>query len=301
MASITLIFVSLLIIAVPLWLMMEYLIPQAAALLENRDLIINRFEQLKNWMADKPLLNRIDMSSDALFQWVQRAGSYVPVILGSVASMLANIVVAFFVLYFMQINSKRMEKSIGSLFPDARTCTIHSGVEGVAPAMWSVPRPRELEGKTVVLSVGVFYERKGFPLLVEAFARVAPKYPNAVLRIAGDGETRVGVEEAIVRYGLQNRVELLGFQPYERVLQEMVWADVFALIGWDEPFATVFMEAMSAKCPIICANDGGVNDLLRDGIHGRALPPRDKDEAAAALDQLLGNVAERERMGRAAS
>ncbi len=117
LASITLIFVSLLIIAVPLWLMMEYLIPQAAALLENRDLIINRFEQLKIWMADKPLLNRIDMSSNALFQWVQRAGSYVPVILGSVASMFANIVVAFFVLYFMQINSKRMEKSIQLSIP----------------------------------------------------------------------------------------------------------------------------------------------------------------------------------------
>jgi glycosyltransferase involved in cell wall biosynthesis len=196
--------------------------------------------------------------------------------------------------------AKRMEESLRRIFPAIRTRTIHSGVEGVSDFMGQMPEAPELHGKTVIFSAGIFYERKGFPLLVEAFALVAARHPNAVLRIAGDGATRPAVEAIITQHGLQERVQLLGLQPYKRVLQEMARADIFALIGWDEPFATVFMEAMSARCPIVCANDGGVNDLLRDGVHGRALPPRDVDAAARALDELLGDTQTRERMGNAA-
>jgi glycosyltransferase involved in cell wall biosynthesis len=196
--------------------------------------------------------------------------------------------------------AKRMEALFRRLFPGVPTTTIHSGVQPVPPRLWDVPRPAELEGKLVAFSAGIFYSRKGIPLLVEAFARAAGRHPNAVLRIAGDGDERPKVEEAIRRLGLEGRVQLLGRQPNERVLQEMVWSDVFLLIGWDEPFATVYMEAMAAGKPVVCANDGGVNDLLRDGVHGRSVPPRDAAAAGDALDALLSDPAARERMGRAA-
>ena len=83
-------------------------------------------------------------------------------------------------------------------------------------------------------------------------------------------------------------------------MQEMVWCDAFALIGWDEPFATVFIEAMSAGKPIVCANDGGITDAVRDGVHGRTVPPHDLPAATAALDALLLDETQRIRMGAAA-
>jgi glycosyltransferase involved in cell wall biosynthesis len=94
---------------------------------------------------------------------------------------------------------------------------------------------------------------------------------------------------------------MLGNVPHELILQEMVWSDLFMLIGWDEPFATVFLEAMSAAKPIICCNDGGICDVMEDGVQGLAVPPKDVPAAAAALERLLGDDSARLGMGRAAA
>ena len=75
------------------------------------------------------------------------------------------------------------------------------------------------------------------------------------------------------------------------------WADCFALFGWDEPFATVYLEAMAAKTPILCCSDGGICDVVKHGIHGLIVPPRDMPAAAAALDQALNAPADLRLMG----
>ncbi len=195
--------------------------------------------------------------------------------------------------------ASRMERKMRELFPRARVCTVPNGTDEIPREMRERPRPEELKGKLVVFSCGAFTERKGFPLLVDAFAGVAARFPDAILRIAGDGAQRREVERSILRHGLADRVQLLGFVPRDRALQEMCWCDVFALIGWDEPFATVFSEALSAGKPVLCCDDGGITDVLRNGVHGITVPPRNLDAAAGALARLLAAPDLRESMGRA--
>lgn len=196
--------------------------------------------------------------------------------------------------------SSRMEQETRALFPQARTRTIQNGTDPIPQTLIDTPRPMPLRDKLILFSCGAFYERKGFPLLIEAFAKIAPRFPNAHLRIAGDGAERSKVEESVRRLGLIDRVQLLGFQPHEAVLQEMCWCDAFVLLGWDEPFATVFSEAMSAGKPVICCNDGGINDVLRNEIHGLTVPPKDLDAAVKALERILTETQDRRRMGAAA-
>jgi glycosyltransferase involved in cell wall biosynthesis len=197
--------------------------------------------------------------------------------------------------------SRRMENDMRRLFPNAPTHTVHNGVEPLPGNLRRNPRPAELSGRKVIFSAGMFYQRKGFPLLIDAFSRIAVRHPAAILRIAGDGPDRALVEEAVRKADLGDRVQLLGKLSHDAVLQEMVWSDLFALIGWDEPFATVFIEAMSAGKPLLCANDGGINDVVIDGVHGRTVPPKDAQAAAAALDRLLSDDAGRPVMGAAAA
>jgi glycosyltransferase involved in cell wall biosynthesis len=194
--------------------------------------------------------------------------------------------------------ARRMETELRALFPHARTCTIANGTDPIPQQLQDRPRPASLEGKLVLFSCGAFYERKGFPLLIEAFALISAKHPTALLRIAGDGAQRLQIEEAIRQFSLQDRVQLLGFQAHKTVLQEMCWCDAFVLLGWDEPFATVFVEAMSAGKPFICCNDGGINDLARDEVHGVTVRPKDTPAAAHALDRILTDSALRQRLGR---
>lgn len=196
--------------------------------------------------------------------------------------------------------ASRMERAVRRLFPDARTVTVPNGTDPLPEDLWATDRPAEIVGRKVVFGLGAFYQRKGFPLLVRAFGRIADRHPDAVLRIAGDGIERPLVEAAVRESGLAERVQLLGALPHRRAMQEMVWSDLFALVGWDEPFATVFLEAASAGKPMVWAADGGINDVLRDGEHGIAVPPRDPNTAALAIDRLLSSPADRARMGAAA-
>jgi len=194
-----------------------------------------------------------------------------------------------------------MARDIARLFPRAHALTVHNGADPVPPALHATPRPPELDGRLVVYAASNFYPRKAFPLLVEAFARIADRHPQAVLRIAGDGPEAAAVDRAIAAAALGDRIRRLGLQPHARVQQELVWADLFANIGWDEPFATVVTEALAAGTPVVWAADAGNNDVLVDGVHGRVVEPRDVASAAAALDGLLGQADQRADMGRAAA
>jgi glycosyltransferase involved in cell wall biosynthesis len=196
--------------------------------------------------------------------------------------------------------SHRMEADMRRIFPRVPACTIHNGIDPIPSRLFTIPRPRELAGRKIIFSAGMFYERKGLRLLIEAFGTIAARHPNALLRIAGDGAERGKIEATIRAGGLGERVQLLGKVPREVVLQEMVWSDGFALVGWDEPFATVFIEAMGAGKPILCASDGGITDVVRDGVHGWIIPPRQLGPAGVALDAMLGNDSARLRMGAAA-
>jgi glycosyltransferase involved in cell wall biosynthesis len=196
--------------------------------------------------------------------------------------------------------SKRIAEALAKLVSGIRTVPLYMGTQRLPAEMWNMPRPAEIEGKTVVFSAAIFYERKGIPLLIDAFASIAAKHPNAVLRVGGEGHERPAIEAAAARANLGDRIKLLGSLQHERVLQEMVWADIFMLVGWEEPFATVYLEAMAAKKPIICCSDGGICDVMTDGVEGRAVEPKSVAAAAAALDQLLSDESLRGRMSAAA-
>lgn len=195
----------------------------------------------------------------------------------------------------------RMRASMQRIFPDVPAVTIHNGADAVPPEMADVPRPPELSGRTVVLCVTFMYKRKNVPLLIEAFDCVAERHPGAVLAIGGDGEDMPAVRAALEAARHRARILLLGPLRHREVMQYMAWCDIFALIGVDEPFGVVFPEAMSAGKPIVCGADGGITDLVRDGVQGLCVAPGDRRSASAALDRLLGDAALRARLGQNAS
>jgi glycosyltransferase involved in cell wall biosynthesis len=196
--------------------------------------------------------------------------------------------------------ASRMERLTKEIFPKSRTQTVHNGADPLAQDALSAQRPAFLANRRILFCACAFYERKGVPLLVRAFARIAAAFPDTILRIAGDGDTRPQIETAIRETGMSARVQLLGRLPHVDVLQEMIWADLFVLPGWDEPFATAFTEALSAGCPIIYASDGGITDVAVNGTHGLAVEPRSEDSLVQALNAVLSNEPQRRTMATAA-
>lgn len=194
--------------------------------------------------------------------------------------------------------SERMKQDIQSIFHNPKRLITHSiGVNIPPPQILEHPRPAELENKIIVLSCALFAERKGIPSLIEAFCRISGKYPTAILRIIGGGADEERVRATIAKYDKNQRVQVLGKKQHSEVIQEMSWADCFALTSWDEPLGAVYLEAMAAGKPIICCDDGGMNDLIKAGVHGYTVPPKNIEKTVEALEKLLKDKVKRLEMG----
>jgi glycosyltransferase involved in cell wall biosynthesis len=200
--------------------------------------------------------------------------------------------------HVMHATSSVMAGDLTRLFPSARVRVVHLGAEAIPDALRRVPRPSSLQGKVVVFAAAMLRPGKEMPLLVRAFAEIANKHPHAVLRIAGEGPDRAEIEGFIRERALQQRVELLGLAPRETVLQEMVWADVFALVSRKEPWGVVFTEAMAAGKPLVCGGEGGIADVVRDGEQAVIVQEGDVGSAAGALDRMLADPTLRDRLGK---
>jgi glycosyltransferase involved in cell wall biosynthesis len=196
--------------------------------------------------------------------------------------------------------SSPMRVDLERIFPGANVHVVHNGVDPIPRAIRDSPRPIDRQSETTLLVVGMFYERKGIPMAIRAFSRIARTHPRAVLRIVGDGPERASVAAAIDAAGAPKQIVQMGKIGPDEVLQEMVWADAFVHPGWNEPFATVLIEAAAAGKPMIVSSDGGFLDVFRDGEHGIGFKPKDEPGLAKAMELLLRNAVSRRAMGSAA-
>ena len=193
------------------------------------------------------------------------------------------------------VTSRRMADAVARLAAPGRVQTLYNGVS-VAETDREVSADTPPSPPKRVLAVGGFYPRKAYPLLIRAFARVAPRHEELTLEIIGDGEDRPAIEAAVAETGLGDRVRLLGARPNAEVRRRMAEADVFALPSWSEGFGNVYLEAMSAGTPVLCCADSGIAEIVEDGRTAMICRPKDEDDVAAKLGALLDDDALRRDM-----
>lgn len=189
--------------------------------------------------------------------------------------------------------------------PDDRLVTIHNGIpidhyrcpdrrDATAeparggPVIGIVGRLTPWKGQHVFLDIATRWCAEGRPgkfvLIGRAFNEDAPY--EARLR------------ETVRERRLEQRVEFLAFQPDIRL----------ALGGLDvllhcstkpEPFGRVLIEAMALGVPVVAARDGGVPEIVNDGVDGFLARPGDMEAYLQALARLAESSKLRARIGAA--
>lgn len=140
-------------------------------------------------------------------------------------------------------------------------------------------------------------EQKGVPYALEAFARVAARFPAAQLVIAGDGPLRPALEAQARELELAERIHFLGWRTDTAAIFAAL--DVFLMPSLWEGFGLVLLEAMAQSIPVIGSAVSAIPEVVADGETGLLCPPRDVDCLAAALGDLLADPDLRARLGAA--
>jgi GalNAc-alpha-(1->4)-GalNAc-alpha-(1->3)-diNAcBac-PP-undecaprenol alpha-1,4-N-acetyl-D-galactosaminyltransferase len=147
-----------------------------------------------------------------------------------------------------------------------------------------------------IVAVGRLDVGKGFDLLLHSFAGVAGDHREWTVYILGDGPERPRLERLRDELGLRDRVFLPG-----RVRHPHVWlkrAALFVATSRLESFGNAMCEAMAAGLPVIATDcPFGPRGIVRDGDDAVLLPCEDVGAISAAMDRLMRDKAERERLG----
>jgi glycosyltransferase involved in cell wall biosynthesis len=151
-------------------------------------------------------------------------------------------------------------------------------------------------GDLLVVAVGRLHAQKRFDRMIEAFAMVRARVPEARLAVVGTGSLRGELEGRARSLGLAERITWAGFRADTAAL--FAAADLFALSSDDEGLPMVVIEAMAAGLPVVATEVGSIRDLVADGETGIVVP-REAAPLAEAVADLLLDAPRRKRLGEA--
>lgn len=148
-----------------------------------------------------------------------------------------------------------------------------------------------LDAETPVLAtVSVLRPKKGVEVLLDAARAV----PGANFLIIGDGPMRGEWTALAESLGVSGRIRWAGYRTDVDAL--LAGCDLFVHPSLDDAFPTVLLEAMGAGLPVIATRVGGIPEIVTEGETGMLIPPDDAAALAAAINKLIVNPAEMQRM-----
>ena len=191
----------------------------------------------------------------------------------------------------------------GLALPPLHVVNMGVDLERFAPADRGAARARlGLAGVgPLVVAVGGLTERKNPLVLLQAFARVRERHPDARLAYVGGGPLAAAVDAGTRLLGLAGAVIRPGAVPHAAVADWVAASDALALVSRVEPLGIAALEALAAGRPVVATRVGGAREVVPDPGAGRLVDPLDPVDVAAGLLAVLDDPPPPEACRRAAA
>jgi glycosyltransferase involved in cell wall biosynthesis len=161
-----------------------------------------------------------------------------------------------------------------------------------AESRWSLA----LCDRSRLLFVGRFDRVKGGDVVIDAFRRVAQRFPQVRLWFVGPTDQlpdeqgrRWTPPEYIAERApdVAGRIDWLGRLPNSALAELRRKAFATIVASRYENFPNVVLEAMAYGCPLAATRTGGIVEIIEDGANGVLARLGDPDDLAAAIMRLL--------------
>jgi len=147
--------------------------------------------------------------------------------------------------------------------------------------------------KFVWLAVGRMEEAKDYPNLLNAFAALSVRRPDALLLVAGQGKLEGELRALAGGLGLEDRVRFLGVRG--DVASVMNAADGYVMSSRWEGMPLVLQEAAAVGLVVVATDVGGNAEVVCHGESGYLVPAGDSPALATAMSDVMGLSPERRR------
>jgi len=198
--------------------------------------------------------------------------------------------------------SRAMQRKLIAL--GAPADKVHYNPYGVESTKFDGAEPAKAQ--CILLAVGRFVEKKAPQITLGAFRTAYRRFPQARLRMIGDGPLLDECRKLAKSAGIAEAVDFLGAQPHAVVQAEMRRARAFvqhsiqAANGDSEGTPVGIIEAGASGLPVVSTRHAGIPDVVVDGETGLLVEEGDTEEMAAGMIRLLGDPELAGRLGRAA-
>ncbi len=152
------------------------------------------------------------------------------------------------------------------------------------------PLPEFMDGRRNILFVGRYSEpRKGFRYLVRAMPMIRGQFPDARLIVVGQGNA-ARYERFLEQHGITD-VVFAGFVDSETLPRYYASADVFVAPSTGrESFGLILLEGMASGKPVVASAIPGYSAVIRNGIDGMLVEPKDAQALALAIVRVLADA-----------
>jgi glycogen(starch) synthase len=159
-----------------------------------------------------------------------------------------------------------------------------------APSPEAGPSPEPgPPGRPYILALGRVVEKKGFDLLLAAYAGMDESLRTVDLVIGGAGPALEGLQASARSFGLADRVHFAGRLSRAQVARFMAGAELFVMPSRLEPFGIVVLEGWRAGVAVVATTKGGPPEFVRDGEDGVLVDPFDTPGFSSALERLVSD------------
>ncbi|MFV2002291.1 MAG: glycosyltransferase family 4 protein, partial [Paracoccaceae bacterium] len=125
--------------------------------------------------------------------------------------------------------------------------------------------PGDAEKSKEIVAVGMVEEKKGSLEIAKALARVLPEFPDWRARFVGAFTTAPGYADRMKReIAGCAQISSSGFVPFSQAMAATNTARIAIVNSRNEPFGRVAIEAFAARTALICAQSGGLGEVIAD-------------------------------------